>query len=334
MRAWSREKASTREGAGQRTGVGEQEPAVDGQRPAGAHPPGDGAQPRDGLGGLRRREQRRGPRQQHRRPAPVPRAPVPGSPVSAAGDLRERVAVDVDLTAADLLEEPGDGGRVRGRDAVAAQLHGPERAEVAVALVGQRVVQRRGAVVDLGVQLRRGCRRGVEPVALGEEADQGVQGDGHGVAVVVEQRDGAREPDGQCVRDVGARPPAQPPVDAVPVVERGRDQRRLHRNAPAPGPGGHEGLQALAGGLVLLMIVGTEDEAHRITTPDGAASGTPGSPGRERHDVRGRARVGRPTSRGPRRAAPGRRRGCAVPFRVGVPRGGRSAVRARRGSRR
>ena len=138
--------------------------------------------------------------------------------------------------AADLLEEPGDRGRIGGRDAVPAQLDGPERAEVAVALVGQGVVQGRRAVVDLGVQLRRGGRGGVEPVALGQEADQGVQRGGDGVAVVVEQRDGAREPDGQRVRDVGARPPGQAPVDAVAVVQRGRDQRRLAPGCPGAGP--------------------------------------------------------------------------------------------------
>ena len=281
---------------------------VRGQRPAGAHPPGDGPQPRHGLGRLRRRQQRRGARQQHggrlRRDGPGLGLGLPGA---ATGHLRQRVAVDVDLAPADLLEEPGDRGRIGGRDAVPAQLDGPERAEVAVALVGQGVVQGRCAVVDLCVQLRRGGRGGVEPVALGQEADQGVQRDGDGVAVVVEQRDGAREPDGQRVRDVGARPPGQAPVDAVAVVQRGRDQRRLHRDAPAPGPADHEGLQALAGGLVLLMIVGTEDEAHRSTTPDAAVRGTPGSPGREPRDVRRRRGVRPPTAREPRCAAPGRR---------------------------
>ena len=322
------------QGAGQRTGVGEQEPAVDGQRPAGAHPAGDGAQPRDGLGGLRRREQRRGPRQQHRRPAPGPRGRSPVSPVSRRRDLRERVAVDVDLAAADLLEEPGDGGRVGGRDAVAAQLHRPERAEVAVALVGQRVVQRRGAVVDLGVQLRRGvptrCR-----------ASRARRGSRSGRAGRRARRRGRRRAARRCA---GTRRPARPRRgrgSTGPTARRRRGGGRA-RPRPAPAPPGCPGAgpRRPRGTAGARGRSGTpHDRRDRRRGARGSPHQTvprqahPGHPVGERHDVRGRARVGRPTSRGPRRAAPGRRRGAPCRSRR-LPRGGRSAVRARRGSRR
>ena len=58
------------------------------------------------------------------------------------------------------LRNRGNGDRVGRRHAVAQHLHRPERAEVEVALVGQRVVQRRRGVDDLGVQLVRGGASG------------------------------------------------------------------------------------------------------------------------------------------------------------------------------
>ena len=145
---------------------------------------------------------------------------------------------------------------------MAAQLDRPERAEVEVPLVVERVVQGGRAVVDLGVQLRGRGGREVEPVALGEEPDQRVQRCGDGVAVVLEQRDRPREPDRERVGDVGPGPVAQAPVHAVPVVERGGDQCGLDGD-PAPArPRDHERLQAFAGSGVLLMVVRAEDETH------------------------------------------------------------------------
>ena len=120
-------------------------------------------------------------------------------------------------------------------------------------------------------RLLRRVGPGVEPVALGEEADQRVQGGRHGVAVVGEQRDRAREPHRERVGDVGARPVAEAPVDAVLVVQRGRDQRRLHREAAAAGPRHDVQPQPVPDDGVRLQVVGAEDELHRGTLPAAGA---------------------------------------------------------------
>ena len=135
--------------------------------------------------------------------------------------------------------------------------------------------------LDLGVQLRRRVGAGVEPVALGEEADQRVQRGRDGVAVVLQQRDRAGEPHRQRVRDVGARPVAEPSVDAVLVVQCGRDQRRLHLQAAAAGPRHDVQPQPVPDDRIRLQVVGAEDELHRGTLPAAAPAPTArGSPDR------------------------------------------------------
>ena len=181
--------------------------------------------------------------------------------------------------AADPFEEAGDGGRVGGRHAVAQHLDRPERAEVAVALVVEGVVQRGRAVVDLGVQLRgrRRTRGRASRARRGSRSARAARPDG--VAVVVEQRDGAREPHREGVGDVGARPVAQAPVDAVlwssaaatSAGSTGRPRRRAQAprgTAAAPGrrrtPHGRRGRRR-----------GARDHHTRR-----CRVGTPGSPGR------------------------------------------------------
>ena len=112
---------------------------------------------------------------------------------------------------------------------------------------------------------------GVEPVTLGEEADQRVQGGRYGVAVVGEQRHGAREPHREGVGDVGARPVAEAPVQAVLVVQRGRDQRRFHREAATAGPRHDVQPQPVPDDGVRLQVLGAEDELHRGTLPAAGA---------------------------------------------------------------
>jgi hypothetical protein len=93
-------------------------------------------------------------------------AAAPGSSTAGSGLLgacgsarrsrrvmsRSAGAVDVELARVHPFDEAGDRGGVRGRHAVAQHLHGPEGAEVVVALVVEGVVQRRGGVGHLRVQ--------------------------------------------------------------------------------------------------------------------------------------------------------------------------------------
>ena len=176
------------------------------------------------------------PGQQHGRAA-AGRAAAGSGPAFAAGDLAQRRPVDVELARVHLLEEAGDGRRVRGRHAVAQHLDGPERAEVVVALVVERVVQRGGGVDDLGVQLR-GRRRSREssqsrsarnPINACRAA--GTASRSSSSSATVRGNHTAR------ASATWARVQwPEAPVDAVLVVERGRDQRRFHREAAAPGP--------------------------------------------------------------------------------------------------
>ena len=168
------------------------------------------------------------------------------------------------------FDEAGHGRRIRGRYAVTQHLDGPERAEVVVALVVEGIVQRGRGVLDLGVQPVGEVGAGVEPLPLAEEADQRVEGGRDGVAVVGEQRDRAREPHREGVRDVGARPVAQPSVHAVLVVQRGRYQRRFHQEATSARPRHDVQPQPVPDEGIRLQVVGAEDELHRGTLPAAA----------------------------------------------------------------
>jgi hypothetical protein len=123
-------------------------------------------------------------------------------------------------------------------------------------------VQRGRRVADLLVQLGGRFRPGIQPLVFVEKADHGVQRGRDGIAVVLEQRDRAREPHRERIGHVPAGPVPEPAVDAVLVVERGRYQRRLHRDASSASPRDDVQSQAVADGGVLLQIVGAEHESH------------------------------------------------------------------------
>jgi hypothetical protein len=177
-----------------------------------------------------------------------------------------------------LLQELRDRGRVGGAHPVAQHLHRPERAQVVVALVVERVVQGGGGVGDLGVQLVGGVRARAEPVLVGQEADQRVQRGRHGVAVVLEQRDRAREPDGERVGDVGARPgPSRPSTPCLWSSAAATSDGSTC--SPRRRPGHDVQPQPVADTGVCLQIVGAEDESHpaNTVTPGEAAGDRGGS---------------------------------------------------------
>ena len=202
LRAWSG-RTRRRRALRERSRVREQQATLCGQRTAGANPAGDGPQPGHGDAGLGRAAPRRAatparvPASRARQPARR-RLPVASPRPAPPGRRRPRRPV------------PGPGTARRPRNRPPGSRGGAAGWPRTCPGCGcaRRTAPRAGPACSRrsGRAAPRRRRHLVEPVPLGEKPDERMQGGGHGVALVVEQGDRAREPLGEALRDVGARP--------------------------------------------------------------------------------------------------------------------------------